>query len=128
MIKFISTFVLFITFYSSASHAEWEFLGKSKNGSNLYFDNVNFKKNLGHLYFFGLYDFIKPNNYGTLSVIAYYKLSCNTLKYKSINDKMYKKPMGEGSPRIINKPDRTWRKTDMKYFKNFFEEVCSYQD
>ena len=36
--------------------------------------------------------------------------------------------MGEGSPRIINKPDRTWRKTDMKYFKNFFEEVCSYQD
>tara|TARA_B100000767_G_C19376256_1_gene374007 strand:- start:2 stop:433 length:432 start_codon:yes stop_codon:yes gene_type:complete len=114
-----------IVLFSSSSFGEWQYIGKTKKGYDLYFENKDFKKSLGYIYFFGLYDFNKSNNFGTKSVVAYYKLSCINLKYKSISDKMFKKPMGKGSSRENNKPFEKWKKSSNEDFTNIMKELCS---
>ena len=127
MCKFlITSLVVFLCFFSSTSFAEWEYIGKTKKGYDLYFDNKSLEKLFGHIYFFALYDFDKVNNFGTKSVIAYYKLSCYTLKYKSINDKMFKEKMGKGIPRENSKPYENWRRSNHKDFAIIMKEFCSY--
>ena len=119
---FLSIFYVFI--FVTSSLADWEYVGKTKKGYELYVDYNSLKMSLGHRYFFGLYNFDKPNSFGTRSVIAYYKLSCVTLMYKSINDKMFKKQMGKGDYRENYKPYENWRKSDNQNFSKIMEEFC----
>ena len=118
---------IFLICKSSPTVAEWDFIGETKKGYNLYIDHKNINVSFGHKHFFALYDFLIPNKYGTMSVISYYKLSCHNLKYKSINDKMYKEPMGKGNMREIDETNEIWRRAKNVLFSNKLNEICSYQ-
>ena len=127
MNKFVIIFLtIFLCFFSFVSIAEWEYIGKSKKGYELYFDNKSLDKQFGHIYFFALYDFDKANSFGTKSVISYYKLSCQTLKFKSLNDKMFNQPMGNGSLRENKMPYEKWRVSNNQRFATMMKEFCSY--
>jgi len=127
MNKSIITFLtVFLCFFSFVSIAEWQYIGKSKKGYELYFDNKSLDKHFGHVYFSALYNFDKANRFRTRSVIAYYKVSCYSLKYKSINDKMFSESMGNGSLRENKRPYEKWKVSTNKEFAIMMKEFCSY--
>ena len=123
--RFSHIFIVTLTiFFSSKSYAEWEFITKTPKGYDFYYDNKNINASLGYVYFFGLHNSKIANNFGTKSIVSYYKLSCINLKYKSINDKMYKSSFGKGFPREINKPYEKWRRTKNKNFSAILKDLC----
>ena len=123
--RFIHILIIILPlFFSSKSFAEWEFINKTPKGYDFYYDNKKIKASLGYVYFFGLHNSKIANNFGTKSIVSYYKLSCINLKYKSINDKMYKSSFGKGFPREINKPYEKWRRTKNKIFSAILKDLC----
>jgi hypothetical protein len=123
--RFSHIFIVTLTiFFSSKSYAEWEFITKTPKGYDFYYDNKNINASLGYVYFFGLHNSKIANNYGTKSIVSYYKLSCINLKYKSINDKMFKSSFGKGFPREINKPYENWKRANNNRFSAILKDLC----
>ena len=121
--------LLFSVMFSSTSWAEWKLIVTSVNGNNIYVEPDTIKK-VGNLsYFWRLFDYVKPNEYGDLSSEAYIEVDCKNLNYRFLSTKFYTSPLGKGEPSSVDtKPDKDWRiivKDSIAYIAHNF--VCNYK-
>ena len=77
--------------------ADWEFIGKSDNGSSFYIDYDSIEKKEGHIYFWYLMDEPEANLAGYKSIKSYEKIDCKDSRRKVLEAVFYQQPMGQGS-------------------------------
>ncbi len=66
------------------------------------------KEHGGYVYWWGLVDYLKLNNTGTMSVKVYYQGDCGVNRDKHLSFIFYKQPMGRGGGETDNTPNE-WR-------------------
>ena len=77
--------------------AEWTRLTEIDDDEiDFYVDVETIRKHDGYVYFWSLYDFVKPID-DSLSASAYFQGDCNTFKMKALSLRNYKKPMASGA-------------------------------
>ena len=97
----ISTLV-FTLMFSSTSFAEWTKMGEDvDSGTTYYVDFERMRKHGGHVYYWELFDFIKPREYGELSTKIYVQGDCKLFRFKSLSYSFHKEPMGGGTGNVI---------------------------
>ena len=55
--------IIFTFLFSTTSWGEWSFVVENVNDDKVYYDKDRVKKSGKYLYFWELYEFIKPNKY-----------------------------------------------------------------
>jgi hypothetical protein len=99
--------ILFSILISFSSYGEWTEVSKSVDGGTYYIDKI--RKHNGYLYWWLLYDLIKPNPYGDMSVKLYQQGDCGVNRYKDYSMIFYIEPMGKGVGIPENILDPEWR-------------------
>jgi len=101
--------VLIFTFlFSTTSWGEWKFVTKNVVGVKFYYDKDRVRKSGKYLYFWRLQDYIKPSEYGDLSVTSYTQLDCSIFRFKNLKHQLYKNSMGEGEQTRDFTPPDEW--------------------
>ena len=92
----LTTLIFFSVMFSpSTSFAEWTGVSESV-GATFYVDFERIRKHDGYVYWWDLVDFLKPNEFGTLSTKIYIQGDCKKFRYKYLSFSYYKEPMGGG--------------------------------
>jgi hypothetical protein len=110
MKKLTLTFLicLFTVLLSAPSYAEWT----KVSGSVAYTSYVDFeriRKHDGDIYFWELFDYVKPSPVGTMSAKRYRQGDCKIFRFKILSSVFYREPMGQGTPSSSwDKPDKEW--------------------
>ena len=114
--------LVFTMMFSSTSYAEWTEVTKSaKEKTTFYVDFERIRKYDGHVYFWRLMDYSKPDKFGDLSTKAYLQGDCILFRYKVLNDSFHTGPMGKGTiSSSSDKPDEEWRSTALTPSLNLF--------
>ena len=77
--------------------AEWTRLNEIDDDEiDFYVDVETIRKHDGYVYFWSLYDFVKPIE-DSLSASSYFQGDCNTFKMKALSMLTYKEPMAGGN-------------------------------
>ena len=71
--------VLVLTVLSTPVFAEWTKVGKNVDGTTFYVDFDRIRKHGGYVYYWILWDLLKPTEYGHLSVKRYQQGVCRML-------------------------------------------------
>ena len=101
--------VLFPVIFSSPSYSEWTKATTNVDGTTYYIDFERIRKQDGIVYFWTLFDRLKPNSRGTLSGKVYRQVDCKNFRHKYLSDWYYKSPMGRGTNwEGSNIPDEEW--------------------
>ena len=74
--------IIFTFLFSNTSWGDWTYIVTSVDDSKWYYDKDRVRKSGKYLYFWELHDYIKPNEYGTLSITTYVQLDCSIFRYK----------------------------------------------
>ena len=76
----------------------------------VYIDYDTIKKDGGHIYYWTLHEYFKPDEDGVLSVKTYYEVDCGVpRKFRWLSALSYEQSMGEGSPSAtINPKQPKW--------------------
>ena len=94
---------------ASPAYADWEEIFKDAAGNTYHINFDSIRTNGGYVYWWDLSDFLKPNEYGTLSTIVYAQGDCEVFRLKNLSYSYYKQPMGEGRPYMTDStPDTEW--------------------
>ena len=94
---------------SSVAYAEWAKVSKSDTGDSYYVDFERIKKHDAKIYYWSLINNLKPNKYGEISFTSYVEAECERFRFRDLNQKRFKGPMGSGT--IIsstNTPNENW--------------------
>ena len=75
--------IIFTFLFSTTSWGEWNFVIETR-GDKLYYDKDRIRKSGKSIYFWELNDYIKPNEWGSLSVTLYIELDCSIFRYKKL--------------------------------------------
>ena len=104
-------FVLLVStvMFSSPSYAKWTKVSENVDGDILYVDFERIRKHDGFVYYWELWDLLKPNQVGTLSAKVYNQGDCKLFRIKSLSVAFHKEPMGGGTGNTVNEPDKEWR-------------------
>ena len=102
------TTLTFSLMFSSVCFGEWTKLGKIINGDSVYVDFDPIKQEDGYVYYWELYDYVKPNSVGTLSAKTYNQGDCNLFRFKGLRWFLYKESMGQEVSEIYTEPDENW--------------------
>jgi len=95
-------------FSSSTSFAGWTKVSENV-GATFYVDFERIRKHDGYVYFWELIDFLKPDEYGTLSGKSYIQGDCKKFRFNILSDSYHKEPMGGGEiDETLNPPDKEW--------------------
>ena len=94
---------------ASPAYADWESVGENVVGTTYYVDFDRIRTNGGYVYWWDLSDYLKPSEYGTLSVKSYTQGDCEMFRIKRLSLVYHKQPMGEGSGNTDSTPDTEWR-------------------
>ena len=118
--------LVFTLMFSSTSFADWTKVSESVNGTSLYVDFERIRKHDGYVYWWVLGDYLKPSEYGTLSVKAYNQGDCKLFRYKELSVSFHKEPMGWGSGDVRELVNKGWRypPPDSAY-ETILKTVCS---
>ena len=103
----IFTLLFSTVVFSSTSFAGWTKMAVVKDGSTYYVDFERIRKRGGYVYYWDLQDLLKPNS-EFLSGQRYIQGDCKLFRYKILSVSVHKEPMGGGTGRIDNKPDKEW--------------------
>ena len=124
----LTTFILALTFSSSASFAEWKKVSSSGGGANTFFlDLERIRKHGGFVYFWSLEDWIKPDKRGYVSSKTYHKGDCNLFRYSFLSISDYKEPMGRGTGRNATYNDNEWSyPSPNSVGERVFKYVCAH--
>ena len=88
---------LFVILFSSSVVAEWTKITTSKNG-NVMYEDIETIKIVGDIrYFYYLFDYAKPTQYGDLSDTTYRELNCSNMMFKNLMINYYSLPLGKGN-------------------------------
>ena len=93
--------LLFIVMFSSTSFAEWTEVGDTVNGYTFYVDYERIRKHGGHIFWWELSDYLKPNKYGDLSHKLYKEGDCKLFRSRDLSFSFHKEPMGGGTSEVI---------------------------
>ena len=88
--------LLFTLMFSSTSYAEWTKYNENDVGDRFYLDFDRIRKHDGYVYYWRLSDYLKPTEFGDLSVKVYMQGDCKLFRIKGLSLTSYKYPMGEG--------------------------------
>jgi hypothetical protein len=93
---------------SKPSFAEWIELG-TQGERTLYID-TKIRKHGGHIYFWYLGDYLKPNDQGTLSAKIYNEGDCGKFRVRRLQASYHTEPMGNGPSQwaVDSVPDDPW--------------------
>ena len=105
----LTTLIFSLMFSPSTSFAEWKKVGENV-GATFYVDFERIRKHDGYVYFWRLFDLLKPNSIGTMSGKAYIEGDCKKFRYKRLSFSYHKGSMGGGEiGETSNTPDKEWR-------------------
>ena len=118
--------LVFTVMFSSTSFADWTKVNEGVSGNTYYVDFERIRKHDGYVYFWMLKDFLKPNKYGSLSVLDYDKADCRLFRYKNIIQHQKSESMGEGTGQTFDTEDVKWTYPPPNTVIEFIlKEVCS---
>ena len=95
----ISLVIIFSVVFSSASYAEWKKFSYDASGLTYYVDFEIIRKNDEYVYWWSLFDYLKPNKSGILSGKLYTQGDCELFRFKTLSASLHKEPMGKGTGR-----------------------------
>ena len=93
---FIISTIIFTILSSSPSFAEWTKVNESEIGDH-YVDFDKITKKDGYVFFWTLFDLLKPDPDGDLSYKNYKQGDCMLFRFKSLSFSFHKEPMGGGT-------------------------------
>ena len=88
--------LLFSILISFNSYGEWTEMGLNSYGDSHYIDSDRIKEKGGYVYFWAMTDYLKPDEYGTLSNEMYFQGDCGVKRFKVLSFIFYTQPMGNG--------------------------------
>jgi hypothetical protein len=104
------TTLIFTVMFSSTSFAGWTKVSETEKGNTYYVDFERIRKHGGYVYYWILWDFLKPSENGNLSYQSYKQGECKLFRFKVLSDSLHTEPMGGGTPSTSsNTPDKDWR-------------------
>ena len=98
------TTLVFTVMFSSTSFGEWKGLSRNVSGDTFYVDFERIRKHGGYVYFWDLFDYLKPTIHGHLSSKEYKQGDCKVFRYKSLSFSFHKEPMGDGTGKVAETP------------------------
>ena len=99
--------LVFTMMFSSPSSAVWTKVDESEIG-NHYVDFDKIRKYDGFVYFWTLFDLLKPDPDGDLSYKNYKQGDCQLFRFKSLSFSFHKEPMGGGTGETGNPKNPEW--------------------
>ncbi len=81
---------------------------RADKSDTYYVDFETIRKVDGHVYFWTLVDYLKPQKNGYLSVKLYRQGDCKLFRFKYLSFSTHKEPMGRGSSDVINPKNTEW--------------------
>ena len=123
----IFTLLFSTLMFPSASYAEWKKVSKTVRGTVSYVDFERIRKHDGYVYYWILFDYLKPTKHGTFSGKAYIQGDCKLFRTKWLSDLYFKGQMGKGdSNGGSNEPDKEWSYPPPNGVSEFvLKQVCS---
>ena len=103
----IFTLLFSTVMFSSPSFAEWTKVDESEIG-NHYVDFDRIRKHDGYVYFWTLFDLLKPDPDGDLSYKNNKQGDCKLFRFKSLSFSFHKEPMGRGTGETGNPENPEW--------------------
>ena len=100
--------LVFTVMFSSTSFGGWTKLGQVSRFT-FYVDFERIRKVDGFVYYWWLYDLLKPDKDGSLSSLNYIQGDCKLFRYKYLSIKKTKEPMGGGTGETFTYNDNDWR-------------------
>ena len=94
--------------YSSPVRAEWTQVSENEDGNTFYVDLERIRKHDGYVYYWELWDYLKPSETGMLSSKSYVQADCKQFRFKDLSFSSHKEPMGNGAAETDNTPDKDW--------------------
>ena len=79
---------------SKPSFAEWIEIGTA--GERTIYIDTKIRKHGGHIFYWELIDFLRPNKQGTLSQKIYREADCGKFKSRRLQASFHTEPMGRG--------------------------------
>ena len=104
----ISTLLFSTLMFSTPSYGEWTKVSKNLGGTIFYVDFERIRKHGGYVYYWELGDFLKPNDWGNLSVKAYWEVDCKLFREKTLSYSFHKEPMGGGTGDVQEPVKKDW--------------------
>ncbi len=115
--------------FSSPSYSEWTKLGEVGEGANrgdtFYVDFTRIKKVEGYVYFWSLFDNLRPAESGSLSSKSYYQGDCKLFRFKVLSFFYYKESMGRGTRGSFAPPDNWHYPSPNSSGEIILKSVCS---
>ena len=117
--------IIFTFLFSTTSWGDWNFVIETVDGDNYYYDKDRVRKSGKYLYFWMLTDYIKPTEYGDLSITQYIQLDCSIFRSKRLKFQSYNKSMGEGEMTDEWTPKDEWLYPQPdSIFELMFNNIC----
>ena len=107
----IFTLLFSTVVFTFSSYADWTKVGKNVIGSIQYVDFESIRKKDGYVYWWELYDYLRPKKSGIFSAKVFVQGDCKQFRYKNLSYSLHKEPMGGGVGEIptISKQHKVWR-------------------
>jgi hypothetical protein len=97
--------LLFTVLISINSYGEWVKVSVGAiSGNTSYIEVDKIREQNSYVYFWTLQDFLKPNDWGDMSIKAYWQGDCGLGRTKTLSRIFYPQPMGEGVSESNNSP------------------------
>ena len=74
--------IIFLFLFSTTSWGDWNYVAMNTQGSKVYYDKDRVRKSGKFIYYWKLFDHIKPTNNGVLSDTTYFQLDCSISLFK----------------------------------------------
>ena len=101
------TTLIFTVMFSSTSFGEWKEVDVNMVGT-FYVDFERIKKHDGYVYYWNLFDYLKPTEYGDLSSKVYLQGDCKLFRFMYLSYSFHKEPMGGGIANNLSSPPDKW--------------------
>lgn len=97
--------LLFTALIPINSSGDWvEVSVGADSGTISYIDDDSIRVQNSYVYFWNLHDFLKPNDWGDMSIKQYEQGDCALGRTKTLSRIFYSQPMGKGSSESNNSP------------------------
>ena len=118
--------VLVLSLLSTPVFAEWTKVDENVYGDTYYVDFERIRNHGGYVYFWELGDFLKLES-GYLSYKMYHQGDCKLFRFKILSPSFHKQPMGAGTGKTDNRPDKEWTYPHPNSsFEIVLKSVCKY--
>ena len=112
--------------FSFSVFAEWTYITKNINGDTIYVDFDRIRKHDGYVYWWEMFDYLKPTELGVLSSKAYNQGDCKLFRVKYLSYSHHNEPMGGGTGDSNSPKNPEWKYPPPNSVNEFIlKSVCS---